>query len=377
MNAYNLTITQTDSYMQMACLVQGADSGPAEELWFRINPAPGHQNPCPGDPLVAVLLLPSMLTGQDLQIDAPVSRRLMDAVSLMQDIYKSWFPRATRVSIKPKAIEDIQSQIPRGCASFFSGGVDSFYTLHKHKDKLTHLILVHGFDIRLDDQWQYAQAVAHIHKVAIECGKSLIQVATNIRTFIDRFVRWDYSHGAALASVALACSGSVEHVYIASTYPYRRLVTWGSHPLLDPLWSNGLVRITHDGCEADRLEKVQAAICNWQLALDTLRVCWKHLDGKYNCGRCEKCIRTMLCLHACGALGRSATFPKRIPLLRLATRDFQTWYPLVLEILEKLPPRGLYNKLVVLSLQIAILRSKLHRAWRIIFPYKDRMLPPH
>jgi hypothetical protein len=41
--------------------------------------------------------------------------------------------------------------------------------------------------------------------------------------------------------------------------------------------------------------------------LARLRVCWENL-GNYNCGLCEKCIRTMLGLRAIG-VDRCPTFP--------------------------------------------------------------------
>jgi hypothetical protein len=99
---------------------------------------------------------------------------------------------------------------------------------------------------------------------------------------------------------------------IPATHSYRQIKFWGSSPLLDPLWSNGQVAITHDGCEADRMEKVRA-VADSAIALDTLRVC--HDDtADYNCGRCEKCLRTMMALRLCGALDRAPTFPRGLSL---------------------------------------------------------------
>jgi hypothetical protein len=56
------------------------------------------------------------------------------------------------------------------------------------------------------------------------------------------------------------------------------------------------------------VEKV-GAIARHQVALDWLRVCWRNPKGAYNCGRCEKCLRTMISLHAAGAAGRCRTLP--------------------------------------------------------------------
>jgi hypothetical protein len=80
---------------------------------------------------------------------------------------------------------------------------------------------------------------------------------------------------------------------------------------LDPLWSTDTVRFVHDGCEATRTEKVQHIAAS-PLVLATLRVCWPDWGEEYNCGSCEKCIRTMLGLHLAGALSRSETFPRSL-----------------------------------------------------------------
>jgi hypothetical protein len=61
-----------------------------------------------------------------------------------------------------------------------------------------------------------------------------------------------------------------------------------------------------------RLDKV-AAIAEWPEALAVLRVClmFDVPNGAPNCGRCEKCVRTMLELMLCGALDRATSFPVR------------------------------------------------------------------
>ena len=65
-------------------------------------------------------------------------------------------------------------------------------------------------------------------------------------------------------------------------------ILFGSHPLLDPLWSTETLAFVHDGCEANRMEKVRR-IAESPLLLEGLRVC---VDDRgpdvYNCGSCWK-----------------------------------------------------------------------------------------
>ena len=69
---------------------------------------------------------------------------------------------------------------------------------------------------------------------------------------------------------------------------------YGSHPLLDPCYGSAALSIHHDGVRYSRLDKV-GILAGWDVGLQHLRVCTRpnHPDV-LNCGRCEKCTRTML-----------------------------------------------------------------------------------
>jgi hypothetical protein len=153
-------------------------------------------------------------------------------------------------------------------------------------------------------------SVRNAKKVADQFGKTLVVASTNLRHFTNRFVNWGKTcHGAGLASIALALSDGLMEVKIASTYDWEHLFPWGSHPQLDPLWSNGKVVLTHDGCEATRLDKTHL-VSRHPIVLETLRVCFENPDSLYNCGKCKKCLITMDGLQQCGALERCGTFPQ-------------------------------------------------------------------
>jgi hypothetical protein len=87
-------------------------------------------------------------------------------------------------------------------------------------------------------------------------------------------------------------------VFIAASHTYAELFPWGSHPLTDSMWSSDATEIVHDGADASRSEKLRRIVQAPPL-LEGLRVCW--MDAGYNCGRCEKCLRTMAALRALGA----------------------------------------------------------------------------
>ncbi len=275
------------------------------------------------EPFLAAALLPAMVEGAPLRAVGPVSARLLDALPTIQDIFAAWDRRFQRVPVDADAKGASGSPHPQGVGCFFSGGVDSWYSLLKHLDEITDIIHIQGFDVRLEDRPLRTKVTAVIRQVADEFRKPLIEVETNLRAFADSRVEWKYYHGAALASVALVLSPRFRKVYVPSTQSYFALAPMGSHPLLDPLWSTEEIEIVHDGCEATRVEKViRIAAC--ETALRTLRVCWENRGGAYNCGRCRKCLRTMIALRVAGALERCGSLPHVLDLAAVSRIELET-----------------------------------------------------
>jgi hypothetical protein len=241
---------------------------------------------------------------------------LVQNVRTIQDIWACWDSSFAKVDISTHSAESWEPA--RGVGCFFSGGVDSFYTALKHQDQISALVFVHGFDVPLANQDLRASVSRALRAAAAELGKPLIEVQTNIRTFSERYVPWsEQYHGSALASVALLLAPMFGKFYIPASFPYSYLEPWGSHPLLDPLWRNEGMEVVHDGCEATRVEKVRSISAS-DTALRWLRVCWQNGGDAYNCGRCEKCLRTMVNLEVAGVLERCATFDRALDLREVA-----------------------------------------------------------
>lgn len=129
-------------------------------------------------------------------------------------------------------------------------------------------------------------------------------------------MKWEVTHGAGLMSVAFLFAGRMSTIYVPATYRYSDLLPWGTHPLIDLLWSTEQVEVIHDGAEAARVDKVRE-ISKSDVAMRTLRVCWRNPDGAYNCGRCSKCQRTLVNLAVVGAAGRCSTFDTGVDCHRI------------------------------------------------------------
>lgn len=255
-----------------------------------------------GDPFLAALLPLCMKTGERLRIEASVSSALLQSVEAIQAIFHEWLPGSSLVPV------DVPSRAvgPAGAAvgCFFSGGVDSFYSLLKNDQlpadnpgRISHLLFVGGFDLPVTENPLVRKVRTSLEQVSVSSGRRLLEVKTNLRSFSDPLLSWDLYHGAALASVGLACGSLLRKILIPSSFAYEQLHPWGSHPRLDPLWSTERTEFVHDGCEALRSEKIIDWICRSELAMENLRVCWKNYHGHYNCSVCEKCVRTMISLH--------------------------------------------------------------------------------
>jgi len=245
---------------------------------------------------IPLRLVRAVADGTTADLDR-VSPLLAGNLEKIRDMYAEWI-RGHKVPLN----FEVSSNLPAaadGVSLFFSGGVDSFYSLIKHRDEIDNLVLIHGFDVPLADTKTFALAKEQARDVAQLFGKRLIVVRTNLHWEQPSVPGgWGMYFGAALASVALSLAPIHRKIFVASSYSYAHVHPWGSHPMLDPLWSTENVRIVYDIGET-RMEKLRVLVQHPD-ALSRLRVCWENL-GNYNCGLCEKCIRTMLGLRALGA----------------------------------------------------------------------------
>jgi hypothetical protein len=230
--------------------------------------------------------------------------------------------------------------------------VDSFYTLLKHQQEITDLIFIHGFDFSLDNDALRKKASEMIREIGLHFGKRVIEIETNAELFLDVFLWSHDSHGAFLASIGYLLLSFFRRIYVPASHTYANAAFYllGSHPSLDPLWSTEALEFVHDGCEAARIDKV-ALIAKSDVALNFLRVCFEGPNRPRNCGRCEKCIRTMINLHIVGALDRCTTFenqldPKYIEKMMIYNYGGRLFIRENLKALENRPEdRKLYNAL--------------------------------
>jgi hypothetical protein len=202
-----------------------------------------------------------------------------------------------------------------GRALCFTGGVDSFFTLLRDRHGPTHLLYVIGFDVDLADEARAARVADLVRQVAKARRMVPVIVRTDLRHH-PRFgsIAWEQTHGAALAAIGQLLAPSIGAIIIPPSFAADRLIPWGSRPDLDPRWSvPGRTEVEHGDATERRIDRVRAIAAD-PLVQRHLRVCWQNLGTELNCGRCEKCVRTMVMLAGVGVLDDCATFPSRADL---------------------------------------------------------------
>ena len=270
-------------------------------------------------PFLAAVLLPCMKSKENIYIDGSVSTEFLHNTEAIMNLVKKWNIGMSNIKIRCKEVVPDKSN-PKFIGEFFTAGVDSFYTYLKQKktaEKITHLILVHGFDIPLDNKPFFDEVKKTVEKVAQEEKIQAVTLETNIGHIVEQRLVWEYSHGGALASAALFLRGGLKKVFVSAAVRNEELFPYGTHPHLDKLWSTETISFANVGGEYNRLEKIMHVVSKSPLALKYLRVCTQNIKGKYNCSHCHKCLMTMIYLNYVGVLKQSHTFEKKLDLTRI------------------------------------------------------------
>jgi hypothetical protein len=292
--------------------------GDHETLWFDVPKSFQDNLTTSGDPWLASLLPLACKIGEPLYIEGSIDQVLYESHQELMEWWQFWFPNMNVVPVHAYAIRPYRQNEPGRIAQFFSGGVDSFFTLIRHADstgpiQVDDLLIGWGFDIPLSDQSSFDRVQTSLASAATKFDKRLIPFSSNIRETRFRSLPWGtIGHGNAMASVALILEGVYNRVLIPSTDGYRETGPWGSHATTDHYYSSSVMRIIHDGAAFSRFQKTELVATSTP-ALSAIRVCWRSQSDE-NCGKCEKCIRTMIALELCGVL-------KKTPTLAHATLD--------------------------------------------------------
>lgn len=197
------------------------------------------------------------------------------------------------------------------CATFFSGGLDSFSTLINHIKEKPDLVTLWGSDIKLDDYKGWENVSKKVSDVANEYGLKAVFIKSSFREFINEGVLeneynskiksgWWYGIQCGIGIIghiaAYAWKYNLNSQYVASSecLDDGDKVRSGSYPTIDNNIKFLSCSIYHDQFLMSRQDKTKYIIdyCINNNKNVNLRVCWQSKGGG-NCCKCEKCYRTI------------------------------------------------------------------------------------
>ncbi len=303
---------------------------PAEEVRFEAGGVEPHEVlPSPEAFAIRGALAALQQNETRVLVDGSLCPRLRDGLRIALKTLRQWWFDPERSEPLIEASRGFRALVPCAprAALFLSGGADSLLALHwnrasfakEHPASMRTAIFVPHFGARLEAvssprALAFLSRQTHVvPKIASLAGLRLISArasAGDLGEDEDFFERC--SHAGQLAAIAHLFSPTLDAVSIAPGFDAAHLPPWGSHPLLDLSYASSAVSIRQPGLGLTRRERI-AEISRWTEILPHLLVCSQGPleDGLINCGRCEKCLRTMVALLLAGALGQAVSFPSR------------------------------------------------------------------
>ncbi|NCC04167.1 MAG: hypothetical protein EOM37_09030 [Proteobacteria bacterium] len=262
------------------------------------------------DGFVNSIIFFAMSIGENIDVEGALSRQYLRNINEMQDAWALWKPRTyKKICITSSMVfpEPSVSFKQESALAAYSGGIDSIFTMLRHADASRStfsypldksVLLVHGFDVPLSKKDQFESLQKRIAPLAEELGLNVKVIRTNSKELALQ--NWNDSFAAELSCCLHQYSDRYSYGLIGSSEPYDSLILpWGSSPVTDHLLSGDLMHIIHDGAAFSRTKKVEYISHN-NLAVQVTKVCWEGLDLYKNCGKCEKCMRTLLNFMAVG-----------------------------------------------------------------------------
>ncbi|WP_202634827.1 hypothetical protein [Rugosibacter aromaticivorans] len=288
--------------------------GKTFQLWVDVPEACAESLSDTGNPWLLAMLPMAASLGEDIELSLPVDALLLENVKGVLAIWREWYPELHDVHIQCPVLSyqaPCQAPCATRTAAFFSGGIDSYFTIARRipgndfgiptVGRVDDLLTVWGFDVGVYDEAQFRPLSNMLATSAQHLGLRQIIFRTNLRAaeklipFKDMWRR--LSHGVGLAFIGLTLERTYKEVVIGSSYTYGNLFPWGSHPLQDVLFSTSSLQFVHDGASFTRVEKTDV-VAKLPIAQSALHVCFA--KGDSNCSRCDKCYRTMMTLDLLG-----------------------------------------------------------------------------
>ncbi len=276
-------------------------------VWFRVPAEHVGLLSTRAESFVAITVFLAMMRGANLRVHAPLSSSFLRNIEELQAIWSCWHPDFHLISIEADSESESTVPAPQRAISTFSGGVDSCYTVWRHTQNLCGrralplqtALMIQGSEIPLENTELFERARQRSQNMLSAVGVELVTLATNsLHVMPDAHrLRW---FSSMLTASLLLFQESHTTGLVPSSLAYNELVLpHALTPLNIPLYSTERFAIEYDGAAFMRTKKM-GEIVEWPGVLENLRVCNRPNSADVNCGRCEKCVRTILMLRILG-----------------------------------------------------------------------------
>ena len=187
----------------------------------------------------------------------------------------------------------------------FSGGVDACAMAATIEPRPELLIHLHGIDSERQDADRLVKVQRRARQAAAAIGRPLAMVNTNLRQLLTGGlgVPWKPVFRVGVMGLGHLFAHRVNSFAIASDQSFDTLIRYktietGHHPVLMEAFSGSRLRLEYWDDGHDRAGRIRQLAAHCEEALKWLVVCAEEAQGllddmDINCGRCEKCLRTM------------------------------------------------------------------------------------
>lgn len=247
----------------------------------------------------------------------------MDFFNSIKDFkrgYSNMYPGANLVGrvIPESVIKNAPASRSAKSLVFFSGGVDANFTLLSHLNEKPDICTIWGSDLYFAQSEEWISISKRHSDIATRFHLGYQPIKSSFRLFLNydilnkKFaeplgVNWWHGiqHGIGIIGQAapLVFLNGYDTIYLSSTYSLQDgPMKCASYPTIDPYVRYCGARVVHYDFFYSRQQKINF-ICSTSAKKGIpveLRVCWESVSEK-NCGRCEKCARTLYGVLAEGA----------------------------------------------------------------------------
>ena len=265
----------------------------ADPMTLRIESADLGLTPC-GDAVMVAALPLAMQAGERLEVEQPVTKRLLEAVPTIQDILAVWWHLDGRVSVDADLVESPAPGVVH--AGVVDGSVQAVH-LEGADDAPDRLIVVDGLaGERPHPTPADRPMVGSGHPM-----RRASVVRMNAAGVGEAFgLDWETQYRGMATVAACHLLSDVGRVDLPAPFSVHYLFPWTSHPVLDPLWSGDEMTVRHRHGELDWIQRLRA-VAALPGGVDQLRVC-RSSDLVEGCGACPSCLVLSAGLAAIGLI---------------------------------------------------------------------------